>query len=169
MEKSTTFGNTGGIMAEAAIPYILAGTAVVSTVSSIQQSKKASSALQRAEALRQKQADRQNRLQKIKQLRQARIARGQAEAAQSGVSGGAQGSQALGVGSTIQSQLGSNLGFLNQSQGINNQISQANISSVGAQSNSQIYGAIAGASSTIFNEKYGGWKELFKEKPEVGP
>ena len=162
MEKSTTFGNTGGIMAEAAIPYILAGTAVVSTVSSIQQSKKASSAQQRAEALRQKQADRQNRLQKIKQLRQARIARGQAEAAQSGVSGGAQGSQALGVGSTIQSQLGSNLGFLNQSQGINNQISQANISGIKAQDRSNVFGAVASISGDIF-ETQGGYKELFKK------
>lgn len=141
----------------ALIPLLSVGA----TAYSIDQQQKAGRAQERAERIRQKQADAQNRRQRIQQLRQARIARANAIAAQSGTSGGMASSQALGTTASIQSQLGSNLGFMNQQQGFNQAIGQQNIRASQAMTNAGTAQAIGGVASGVF-EAQGGYEELFK-------
>ncbi len=145
-------------MGQFALPAMLFGTAV-----SIQQNQRAARMRQHAERVAQKRADLQTHRERVKQVREARRLRAATTAQQSAVVGSALSSQALGVQSGIQSQLASNLSFLNQQQQASQAISSLNIQASRAQSQAATAGAIAGVSGDIFETK-GGWSDLFKDK-----
>lgn len=112
----------------AALTAIIAGaglaTAAVGTAGSLKQGRRAASAQREASAMQQKQADLQNARQKRDAIREARLAYGRTTnaAANQGVSGSS-GSQ--GGLSSIASQVGDNISFLDQYGFFSDQASRA--------------------------------------------
>lgn len=112
----------------AVLSTVIAGaalaTAAVGTAESIKQGRRAASAQREASAMQQKQADLQNARQKRDAIREARLAYGRTTnaAANQGVSGSS-GSQ--GGLSSITSQLGDNISFLDQYGFFSDQASRA--------------------------------------------
>lgn len=88
--------------------------------------REASQENRKAQRIAQRRADLATARQRRQQIREARIARAQVEA--QGAGRGIQGSSGIvGAGASVQSQLASNLSFLDQTQELSGQISDANI------------------------------------------
>ena len=137
-----------GETALAIAAIVSAGAAVTGTVLSTVHANKAAAAQRR---LQQLQATRQ----KQQQIREARIRRGQV-ANIAGQTGTGLSSAALGAEGSIQSQLATNLSFLDQSLGIAQTISKQ-------QSKAQTFGAVAGLGGQVFSA-VGGTKAIKDSK-----
>ena len=119
------------------------GLAAVSTVASIDQSRKAATAQKRSQRLQQKQQAMQTARERRKQYRAARQA--QAELAATAFAQGTSAtSRTASIGGNIQQEAGTNVGFLNQSEGFTSAIGQQNIKATQATSRANTYSALAG-------------------------
>jgi len=95
--------------------------AIALTAGSVQQSKQAAKETKKANKVAQKQANSEAARKRRQQVRQARIKQG--EIANTGAISGIQGSSsAVGAASSVQAQMGSNIGFLNSSMANQNSI-----------------------------------------------
>jgi len=103
--------------------------------------RKAAKAQAAAQRTQQRIADIKASRERRKQVAQARQARAQIES-QAGAAGIAGSSGAIGAESSVQSQLGSNLSFLDQVQSLSQQTSIFNQQAAKAQSNAATAGAI---------------------------
>ncbi len=126
--------------------------AVAAAGASAYNSHKASKAQRKALAAQQKQADIENARSRRATIRNARVARASVEnqAAQSGLGGS---SMQAGSISNIQSRMGENLSFLDQSIQTAQQASTANIQAAGYQqraNNWQTVSSMASMGSSVY-------------------
>lgn len=128
---------------------VIAGTAV-SAFSTLKQRSAQKRAARNQRKLQTLQRNRERR----RAFREAQLARSRAlvQAAAGGVS---QSTGVLGGVSSLSSQLGANLGFSTQGQGLSNNISRANQSAANAQSIGQLGGQVAGIGGQL-----GGWQQI---------
>jgi len=138
------------------ISGIGAGTAVYGQVQAAEQKDVASEASQKAEAARKRQAELEEAQRRRQLIRQAIIARSTAlsNATAQGAGGG---SGFFGTATSYGSQFASNIGNLNQSSAIRDDIFAANATYSQASASAQNYGALAEAGGDIFasSEKLG--------------
>jgi hypothetical protein len=136
-------------MGALALP-LLVGTAVVSTVGSIDQSRRARKASKAQSAAEQRRADIENVYKTRQAVRQARLAQGSMvnAAAQTGGMGGT--GLAGGV-SSVSSQLGGNLAFMESVAQENNIIVGAQNTINKSQTNAAVFGAVGQLGQTIFS------------------
>ena len=127
----------------ALIAKIALGVAVGGTVASIQQGKKAQKAGERQAAAQRQQQQVQAARSRRAAFREAQLKRAQAVARADAV-GAAQGSGVSGGLSSLQSQLGSGLGYASQQTGLSNQISLAGVQQQAALTRANMFGSIAG-------------------------
>ena len=98
------------------------GAFIVATAVSVDQSRQAAKAQEKAQELSQRRADLEAARARRQQVREARIRRAQI-IAQSQAVGGEGSSAEAGATGSLQSQLGANLSFLDQTQQLSRQIS----------------------------------------------
>jgi|14BtaG_2_1085337.scaffolds.fasta_scaffold01825_8 hypothetical protein len=127
------------------LPALAFALAAGSTAVSIHQSRKAAKAQERAQKIEQKKQDYTTARERRKQIRAARVAQAGA-ATQARVSGTTSSSRTGGVAGGIQSEMASNVGFLNTQQGFTHAIGRQNIKAAQAQSRASTASAIAGLS-----------------------
>lgn len=114
---------------------------------SLEQQRQASRRSRRAQRIQQRQADVQTARERRNQIRQARIQRALTES--QGVGADALGSSALaGATGSIQSQLASNVGFLNVQQDLSRQASAANIGAARAATRAGIFSSVSNLALT---------------------
>lgn len=130
----------------------------VATASSIDQQKRAARASKRAQRAQQVQADLQTARERRNQIRQARIQRAQLEA-QALAQGTTGASSVVGAAGSVQSQLGSNIGFLNQQQQLSQFASAQNQRAAAAQTRASIFSSVASLATTA------GTSGVFKQSP----
>ena len=119
------------------------GLAAVSTVASIDQSRKSAKAQEKSQKIQQKQQAMQTARERRKQYRAARQA--QAELAATAFAQGTSAtSRTASIGGSIQQEAATNVGFLNQSEGFTSAIGQQNIKAAQATSKAGTYSALAG-------------------------
>lgn len=130
----------------------------VSSVSSMQQQKKAGAAQQRQYEAEQRKAEVQNIRSVRQQIREARLAQASMTnvAAQTGGMGG---SGLAGGISSVGTQLSGNLNYMQQIAKENTAIGAAAAEGAQAMSNAAIYGTVGQISGTIF-KGMGGYEKL---------
>jgi len=111
-------------------------------------SQQAAEASKNAELVAQKRADLRAQRERVQQVRQARIARGKVQNAAS-VGAGTGGSGSIGSQNSIQSQLGSNIGFLDKQQALSKDISNFNIAAGESRSRANNYTSKANSWSAL--------------------
>ena len=124
------------------MPVAAFGFAVVSTVASQKQARKATKAQEKGQRIEQKRQDYISSREKRKQIRAARVAQAQVQA-QSQAMGTATTSRTAGVSGGIQSELGANISFLDTQAGMTRAIGQQNIAAGKYQSKAAMFGAVA--------------------------
>jgi chromatin segregation and condensation protein Rec8/ScpA/Scc1 (kleisin family) len=131
----------------------------VSTVANMKASKDQSSAQKKAAAYQRRMDElRQNR-ERRQAIREQRIKT--AQVIQAGANQGAQTSSAVqGGAGSLQSQLSSNLSFLDNMATNANLASRANQQALNAGARAQTWGAMAGLGGTIFSQA-GGFQSIF--------
>jgi len=141
---------------------VLGAVAIGSSVLGIGQARRAEKASKNANRIAQVQANLRTMQERRNQIREARIKRGQILAA-SGASGVSQSSSEMGAVSSIQSQLASNVGFLQGTRQRSNMISMYNQRSASSQSRQAMLGSVAGMAlqSGGAQEIQAGAKSLF--------
>lgn len=146
----------------------------VATVVSSQQSqqaakaqKQATAAQMEAQAAQQRGASVAAQRERIKTVREARIARANVLAGGMGMGFGSDTSGIVGATSSIQSQMGSNIGYINQQETFAAQASEANrqaagftSQAIGHQAKAQQWQAIGSLASSAFGAQ-GGWARVF--------
>jgi len=140
------------------MPAAALGLAVVSTAASMQQSRKAVKAQERAQRIEQKRQDYTTARERRKQIRSARVAQAQVQA-QSQAMGTATTSRTAGISGGIQSELGANISFLDTQAGMTRAIGQQNIAAGKYQSKAAMFGAVADLSMQ--------GASLFGSRPDV--
>jgi len=130
---------------------VTVGTAIsaAATIGSISAQRRSASAQRRARATQQRLADVRNLRERREGVRKARVARAQQVA--SGVQSGADlGSSAVqGAQSSVTSQIGANLSFLDQQAGLVAQTGVFNQQAADAQSTQSIFKAVGGIGSSF--------------------
>lgn len=122
---------------------LLVATAVVGTAASISASKKAAKAGEKQAALQKKQQEVQAGRSRRAAFREEQIKRAQTLARAEAV-GAAQGSGVSGGVSSLQSQLGSGLGYAGTQTALSGLITDAGIQQQSYMARSQTFGSIAG-------------------------
>ena len=143
------------------LTFLSLGATVFGTVKSQAAARKQQQAEERSlKAQRQQQQVRQD-IERRRLVREARQQR--AEAQQAAVTQGAgTGSGIQGGLSSVQSQLASNLSFLDTQSGLSNQITEANIAFGRAGVERETARAITGFGTNIFQAS-GGFKNIFQQ------
>ena len=142
-----------------AIPIISLAVSVVGTGASILATSKANKYAKQSAAYQQQQDNLKNARQRVQAVRAARLSSG--VVAQAGANQGVSESSAtLGGFGSIQSQLDSNLSFLDRGATLSDQANIASVKASSARVSSQNFSAIAGLGVDIF--KSGG--SVFKSK-----
>ena len=132
------------------LEVIAIGLAVAGTVGSAIQGRKAEKAQKRARQLQERQEKLKQRREELRARREARIE--QARIAQAGANVGASGSSAVVGGvASLQSQLSSNLSFLNESGNLAQQQSRFLQKAANAQARAGEFGAVANLGFTLFD------------------
>jgi len=126
---------------------ILGAIAVAGLAISAKQGSRSEKSLRSANRIRQVQSDVATMQERRNQIREARIRRGQILAA-AGASGVSQSSSEMGAVSSIQSQLASNVGFLQGTRQRSNLISMYNQRSASSQSRQQMAGTVTNLALT---------------------
>ena len=122
---------------------ILGAVTVASTAASISQSKKAQAAGERQAAAQRQQQEVAATRSRRSAFREAQIKRSQAQARAEALNA-SQGSGVAGGQASLQSQLGSGLGYAGQQTALSGLISQAGIQQQAALTNADMFGSIAG-------------------------
>lgn len=138
----------------------------VSMVQQRKQAKRSAAATRRAEEARMKQEELKQARERRQQVREARIRQGQV-AQTTALQGAATSSAAAGGVASLQSQLASNLGFLDQAGAISGEIGAARTQAAQAQFRAQEFGALGSFGSSVF-QAAGGFGTIFDAIPE-GP
>ena len=136
-------------MGAAALP-ILIGTTVASTVGQIDQARRVRKAGAAQTAAEQRRADIENTYKIRQSIRQARLAQG-AMTNVAAQTGGIGGSGLAGGMSSVSSQLGGNLAFMDAVARENNVILNSQTTSARASSNAAVWGAVGQLGQTIFS------------------
>lgn len=142
----------------AAIPWVVGALSAYSAYASYesaQETKAAARAQQRSIEVQQKQADEQSFRQRVAAVREARLRRSSVEA-QSAATGTMTSSGYAGAVASVQSQLGSNLSFLDTQQSLSRQASIFNIQAAGHQGNAAELGALSKVSGSFASMMSGG-------------
>lgn len=127
----------------ATVAYVgLLAVSAYATYESVQSSKEATAAQRKSIKIQQKQADEQTYRERLARIREARIRRGQIEAS-AAATGAIESSGYAGAVSSVQSQLGANLSFLDKIQGLSQQASIFEMQAATAKGRSATYGAYA--------------------------
>jgi len=129
--------------------------AAISTVASQRQARKATKAQERAQRIDQKRQDYTTARERRKQIRAARVSQAQVQS-QSQAMGTATTSRTAGISGGIQSELGSNLSFLDTQQGFVNAIGQQNIAAGRARQRAGEFAALGDLASQgvgLFDEE----------------
>ncbi len=148
--------------AAAVVAGISAVATVGSTVVGAIEAKKQRKATREATRLQRQIANNKAQRERINTIRQARLARGALE--QTGANSGAQlSSIALGSLGSIQSQLNSNLSFLDTNQSLSALSAESTDKAVRHAGNVELAGAVGGISSQIFSAA--GGTGAFGKKP----
>lgn len=140
---------------------LLVGSLLMSGVSMVQQqkqAKKSAAAQRRAEEYQMKQDALKQARERRQQIREARIRQGQVEQA-TAIQGAASSSAAVGGAGSIQSQLSSNLGFLDQSGKIAGKVGAYTSAANQYAYNAQQWGAVGQFAGNIFSAA-GGFSAL---------
>jgi len=135
-------------MPPVALAAVAIGTAAVATGVSIYEGQQAASAQKKALEFQQQQADLSAARQQRDAIRQARIANAQANA-NAERQGVGLSSAAQGGGSSIISQLSSNLSFLDQYNYFSDQASKELGKAVSYRANQELFGQVAGAAEKV--------------------
>lgn len=150
-----------------AITAASAGFSAMQQIKQSKQAKKRRKAEEEAQRVAQVRADVEARKERRKQLREARIRRAQVIQANINSGGGISSSVTQGAIGGINTQFGSNIGAINESQGFSRRISTANEQAASAQSkinqaqsNIQVSNTIGNVGSGIF-DRGGGFTTLF--------
>lgn len=122
---------------------IAAVTSVVGTAASISQSKKAQKAGERQAAAQRQQQQVQAARSRRSAFREAQLKRAQAQARSQALNA-SQGSGAAGGLSSLQSQLGSGLGYASQQTALSGLVSQAGVQQQAALTQADMFGSVAG-------------------------
>ena len=123
--------------------YASAIVSLIGTTASVDQNRKSAKAQEKSQKIQQKQQAMQTTRERRKQYRAARQA--QAELAATAFAQGTSAtSRTASIGGNIQQEAGTNVGFLNQSEGFTSAIGQQNIKATKATSRANTYSAIAG-------------------------
>lgn len=143
-----------------AAPYLLATYSVYQGHQSAVAQRESFRAQEKASRVQQQKADIAAYRERVQAVRQARIQRGlTAQSAQT--QGVATSSSAVGATSSIASQLGANLSFLDVTQKLSGQESIFQQQSATAQGRAAMAGFRAGLAGEVFKQKYGGWESIF--------
>lgn len=145
----------------AAVPIALGVYSAYEGFESAKEQKEAAKTQKKAMAIEQQKADIAAYRERIQAVRQARIQRG--ATLQTAQALGVQGSSsAVGAVSSIGSQLGANLSFLDTTQALSRQESIFQQQAVDAQTRANMAATRGKIAGSIFEQKYGGWKGVFK-------
>lgn len=143
------------------VPIAMMAISAIGTGVSIAQQSKAAEAQKEAAQQENNLASLENRKARIKAVREARIARAQTIA--QGEASGALGSSGVAGGtSSIQSQLGSNIGFANQREAFSQNIAGLQNKAISAQNKANTFGTIGQFAGTVFNQM-GGFDTIFRQ------
>jgi len=142
------------------IPIAMMAISAIAAGASIRQQSKAAEAQKEAAQQENNLASLENRKARIKAVREARMARAQTIA--QGEASGALGSSGIAGGtSSIQSQLGSNIGFANQREAFSQNITGLQNKAITASNRANTFGAISKITGTAFNQM-GGFDTIFR-------
>jgi hypothetical protein len=134
--------------------WIAIGIATAGTAVSIQQNKQSQKETKKANKAAQRQSQAEAARSRKQQIRQARIKRGQLESV--GALTGTQGSSSqVGAAGSIQTQLGSNLSFLNTSVANQNSMFKHNQKAADFSGNANAAQGVASLASS-FSGSFGG-------------
>lgn len=142
------------------IAAVALGVTAISTIASINASKKAAKDERRARAAQIAIEEARAKRERAQQIREARIKRA-AIVASAEASGASETSAAVGGAGSVQSQLGSNLSFLDFQTSKQREVNTALNSAASNRSRANTFNAIGGLSGTIFSDA-GGFKTIFK-------
>lgn len=137
------------------IEVAIFGAMLASTAVQVKQSKTAQAAQEKAQQIDTKRQEFQMAREKRKQIRQARSVQAEIQAT-SFAQGTAQTSKTAGISGGVSREMGSNIGFLNQSQGFVQAIGQQNLVSTRAQAKSAragAYGQLAAAGMSAYGNR----------------
>jgi len=121
--------------------FVGAIIAVVATVASMDQQRKAAGAQRRANELRQRKSDNAAQRARIAQMREGRLRRASVMSSLGGA--GQQSSGVTGSLGSITSQRNSNIGFINETQMFGQAISAANQQAADHMSRASTWGSVA--------------------------
>ena len=143
---------TGTILAA-----VTAATSVGTTVHSVQQSRKADKARQRETVAQNRIQERRSQREKLDQIRQARIQAGLAQnvAAVTGIQEGS----VEGIGSSVLSQLGTNINYIDQQMTDARFAMERGNKAAQLQSDAATYDAIGRVAGSAFTQ-FGGMADL---------
>jgi hypothetical protein len=145
-----TYNDPATLTLSTVLQGVGAVASVAGTIQSGKASKKAAAARQRSLEAQRKIAEVKNARERRNAVREARIKRAQALSV--GTQQGAGGSSGLtGATSSIGSQLGSGLSFLDTSKSLSNEANIFSQASAGYSSEANTWAGIAGLGSTIFD------------------
>lgn len=119
------------------------GIAAIGTASSIDQSNKARKASEKANKINSRISERRSQREKIQSLREARVKNAQI-GVQSAMTGTQNASASQGAQASLQQQLGTNLSFVEQIQGLQQTVQQYQQSASASAGRANAYSGIAG-------------------------
>ena len=143
------------------VPIAMMAISAIGTGVGIAQQSKAAEAQKEAAKQENNLASLENRKARIKAVREARIARAQT-IAQGEAAGALNSSGVAGGTSSIQSQLGSNIGFANQQEAFSKNITGLQNQAIIAQNKASTAGAIGNLAGSIFTQM-GGFDTIFRQ------
>ena len=138
-----------------------------STVASMKQQKKAAKAQEKAQRIDQRRQDYTTARERRKQIRAARVAQAQVQS-QAQAMGTATTSRTAGISGGIQSELGSNLSFLDTQQGFVSAIGQQSMAAGRASQRAGMIGAVGNLASSGIMAADGAGLFDKEQKPAVG-
>jgi len=133
-----------------ALPFIAAGAAVVGTVASIEQGRRAANASQAQAEAERRRSEIENVYKARQNIRQARIAQA-AMANQAALTGGVGGSGVAGGVGSVGSQMAGNLSYMSSIAEENTNIFNFATTAAKASSNAAVYGQVGKLAGTIFS------------------